>query len=213
MRYSLISILIFVFISSCGLPVTKGLLEQTPKKEVISNDYFSNAERDYIYKARLKILKHNFGGILIIKKIKENHHRVVFTTEFGNKLFDLEFINDDFTVNYVFDKLNKKFILNMLEHDFQTLLSRYNKVNNQFTGELEDVFQSNNDKFQNYYVYSKQTNELTKIVSASKNKEKLIISFLVTEMGISTSISISHKKFKAIMDLNYIGIIELKNIN
>lgn len=205
MRYSLISIIIFVFTSSCGLPLTKGLLEQTPKKEIISTDYFSNTERDYIYKARLKILTHHFGGILIIKKINKDHYRVVFTTEFGNKLFDFELINDDLEVNYILDEINKKFILKMLELDFQTLLYQNNKVDNQFSGEGEDIFQSNKEKHQNYYVFSKNTGELLKIVSASKNKEKLIISFPVTDRGIATSIILKHKKFKAEMELYYIG--------
>lgn len=205
MRYLLNSIFIVIIISSCSIPTTKGLLERAPNKEYVANDYFSDMEKDYVYKARLQILKHHFGGILIIKKIENSHHRVVFTTEFGNKLFDLEFINDDLKVNYVLDKLNKKFILNMLEQDFQTLISQNNKVEHQFSSELEDIFQSNTEKYQNYYVFSKQTGELNKIISASKNKEKLIITFLVTEKGISSSIKLSHKKFKAMMDLNYIG--------
>ena len=204
MRYLLISV--FIIISSCSLPITKGLLEHAPKKEYVVNDYFSDVEKDYVYKAKLQVLKHHFGGILIIKKIKENHHRVVFITEFGNKLYDLEFIEDDFRINYMMDDLNKTFILNMLEHDFQTLLSKNIKVDYQFSNEVEHVFQSNKTKYQNYYVFSQQSGELTKIVSASKNREKLIISFLVTEKGISTSINLSHKKFKANMDLNYIGI-------
>ncbi len=187
------------------MPITKGLLERAPNKEYVGNDYFSDMEKDYVYKARFQVLKHHFGGILIIKKIEDSHHRVVFTTEFGNKLFDLEFINNDFKVNYVLDKLNKNFILNMLQHDFQTLISQNNIVVHQFSSEVEDVFQSNKDEFQNYYVFSKGSNELTKIVSASKNKEKLIITFLVTEKGVSTSINLSHKKFKAKLDLNYIG--------
>jgi len=202
---TLMNIFVLVIISSCSPAVTAGLIQQPPKKEYVINDFFSNSERDYVYKARLQILKHHFGGILIIKKMGEEHYRVVFTTEFGNKLFDLEFIADDFRVNYMMDELNKKFILNMLQHDFQTLLTQNNRVDHQFSNEIEYIFQSNREEYQNYYVFSKQTNELTKIVSASKNKEKLIISFIVTEKGISTSINLSHKKFKTNMDLNYIG--------
>jgi hypothetical protein len=205
MRYSIISIFILFVLSSCSLPITKGLLEYAPKKEYVVNAYFSNMENDYVYKAKLQILKHHFGGILIMKKLDKEHYRVVFTTEFGNKLFDLEFIADDFRVNYMMDELNKKFILNMLQHDFQTLLTQNNRVDHQFSNEIEDVFQSNKEKHQNYYVFSKETRALTKIVSASKNKEELIISFLVTKMGIATSINLNHSKFKTRMVLNYIG--------
>lgn len=205
MRYLLINIFIVLLVSSCSFTATKGLVQNEPEKEYIVNDFFSDIEKDYVYKAKFQILKHNFGGILIIKKIKKNHHRIVFTTEFGNKLFDLEFIEDEFKVNYLFDKLNKKFILKMLQHDFQTLISQNNKVDSQFSSEDEDIFQSNTDKYQNYYVFSKQTHELTKIISASKNKEKLLITFLEGESGISSSIKLNHKQFKARLDLNYIG--------
>ena len=180
-------------------------MEQIPTKEYAINSYFSDVEKDYVYKAKFKVLTQNFGGILIIKKIKENYHRVVFTTEFGNKLFDLEIKNGAFKVNYILDELNKKFILNMLEHDFRTLLSQNNKVDHQYSNELEYIFQSGTEAHQNYYVFSKRTMKLNKIVSASKKREKLIISFLVTDRGISTSINLNHKKFKTKMDLNYIG--------
>ena len=206
MRYLPISIFIVLFVSSCSLPTTKGLLQHVPKKEYITNGYFSNLEKDYVYKAKLQILKHHFGGILIIKKIGKDHHRVVFTTEFGNKLFDMELKENNFEVNFILDKLNKKLILKMLQHDFQTLLNQNNRVDNQFSNEEEDIFQSNTEKFQNYYVFSKGSNELIKIVSASKNKEKLIISFFITEKSISSSIRLSHRKFNAKMHLNYIGI-------
>ena len=94
----------------------------------------------------------------------------------------------------------------MLQHDFQTLLKQNNRVDNQYSNEEEDIFQSNTEKFQNYYVFSKGSNHLTKIVSASRNKEKLIINFLITEKSISSSIRLSHSKFNAEMHLNYIGI-------
>ena len=206
MRYLLISVLILVLISSCSLPITKGLVEHSSKKEYIVNDYFSNIERDYVYKAKFKFLKHQFGGILIIKKISENHHRVVFTTEFGNKLFDLEFEDGDFSVNFILDKLKKNFILKMLQHDFQTLLGQNIKVSKQYSNMEEDIFLSEREEFQNYYVFYKGTGQLIKIVSASKNREKLIITFLVTKKDISTSIILNHKKFNAKMDLKYIGI-------
>jgi len=205
MRFLLISIFFILLLTSCSLSTTKGLLEHAPNKEYIINNYFSNLEKDYIYKTKLQILKYHFGGILIIKKIGKDHHRVVFTTEFGNKLFDLELIDNNFEVNFILDKLNKKFILKMLQHDFQTLLHQNNTINNQFSGKEEDIFQSNRDKYQNYYVFLKRSNDLNKIISASKNKEKLTITFSGIERGVARSISLSHKKFNAAMELDYIG--------
>jgi hypothetical protein len=93
----------------------------------------------------------------------------------------------------------------MLQHDFQTLLNQNIKVSNQYSNMEEDIFRSEGKEFQNYYVFSKESTQLIKIVSASKNRQKLIITFLVTDKDISTSINLNHKRFKAKMDLNYIG--------
>ena len=114
MRYLPISIFILTLILSCSLPLTKGLLEITPENKHVVNRYFSNTKMDYIYKTKFQILEHTFGGILIVKKIGEDYHRVVLTTEFGNKIFDFDFKENDFKVNYILDDLNKNFINNLL---------------------------------------------------------------------------------------------------
>lgn len=118
MKYLLISVFLILIVSCKSIPVIKGL-EKESISETIKNPYFSDINTDYVYKAKITAGKNNFGGLLIIKKIKEAHHRVVFTTEFGNKIFDFEFIENDFKVNSILKKLDKKIILNACPEIFK----------------------------------------------------------------------------------------------
>ena len=84
----------FLIISICFLIVSCGTYPKKQKFQLdnstiknIENPYFSDVGIDYVYKASIDVYKRHFGGLLIIKKIGEQQHRVAFTTEMGNKLF------------------------------------------------------------------------------------------------------------------------------
>ena len=206
MRYFLTSIAFCCLTLSCSFPLTRGLTEDIPTEEYIMNSYFSNISTDYIYKANFEILNNNFGGILIIKKIRQHTYRVVFTTEFGNKLFDLELENGNVEINYIVDELNRELILNMISKDFKTLLLEKARIDAQYNGDTDCILRASFNETKHYYVVLKETSVLTKIISSTKNKENLSIDFLEIKGGIATSILVSHKKFNAKLKLNYIGL-------
>ena len=106
------------------MQTTKNLIVKEVSQIEVDNPYFSNTYIDYIYKAKIDIYGRKFGGILIIKKIDENSHRLIFTKKFGNKLFDFLFENDTVINNFVIEELDKKFIVNTLQNDFKLLVSQ-----------------------------------------------------------------------------------------
>ena len=195
MRFLPISIL-FLLITSCSLQTTKNLIVKEVSQIEVDNPYFSNTYIDYIYKAKIDIYGRKFGGILIIKKIDENSHRVVFTTEFGNKLFDFLFENDTVINNFVIEELDKKFIVNTLRNDFKLLVSEKNKVLNQFDSGLEDIYKTIDDKQFNFYFINKKSHILDKIVRTSKSKVIVEVLFSNVESVIANSILIHHKNIK-----------------
>jgi hypothetical protein len=195
MRFLPISIL-FLLITSCSLQTTKNLIVKEVSHIEVDNPYFSNTYIDYIYKAKIDIYGRKFGGILIIKKIDENSHRVVFTTEFGNKLFDFLFENDTVINNFVIEELDKKFIVNTLQNDFKLLVSQKNKVLNQFDSGLEDIYKTIDDKQFNFYFINKKSHTLDKIVRTSKSKVIVEVLFSNVESVIANSILIHHKNIK-----------------
>lgn len=199
MRYLIISVLLF---SSC-VTTTKGFVEQSSKVTVITNNYFSDIEKDYVYKAKINIKDNNFGGLLIIKKVDEQKHRVVFTTEFGNKIFDFEFDNTNFKVNYIIDKLDRKIIINALKKDYQLLIKQTNTVEKQYLTNNFTVYKTKLNKKNNYYYYKNK--RLSKIIMATKYKEKLSIYFNEVEGGLAKKITMKHHNIKMIILLNFIG--------
>lgn len=200
-RFLAISFLTILVFSSCSLKTTEGLRKVHFDEIAIENPYFSHAEIDYVYKAKIQLYKKNFGGILIIKKTGANSHRIVFTTEFGSKLFDFQFEGDTFTKNFVVEDLDKKFIINILRDDFKILVNESAPVLAVYESEDERIYKTQaGDRF-NFYFLKKDSETLEKIVNTSKTKEKVEIDFTFSEEDIAEMIAIKHENFKLTIDL------------
>lgn len=168
------------------------------------NTYFADTSKDYVYKANIEVYGHHIGGMLIIKKIKEKHHRVVLSTEIG-KAFDFEFVDGVFKKNYVFEDMDKAIIINTLEKDFKLLLREDNSVLKQYADAEYDVYQSQQEKRYNFYFTNKETKELRKIVNTSKSKEKVEVLFVEVQGNLAEKVQLDHKSIKLKIDLKYIG--------
>lgn len=210
-RFLLIS---FLFaLTSCSLKTTEGLRQVDFNKNVptaieIENPYFSNSEIDYVYKAKIEVYKKNLGGILIVKKIGPQSHRIVFTTEFGSKLFDFEFNDGGFTKNFVVEDLDKKFIINTLKKDFRLLVNENAKVIAVYKNEEVQVFKTKSDKRFNFYFVDDTSEKLLKIVNTSKTKEKVTLFFTPSSSAvvgekeeIAEKILIKHNNIKLKIEL------------
>ena len=200
MRYLLISFLFFS-LSSCSLKTTKELLEVEVERGFVENVYFSDTSKDYVYKAKIDVYGNNFGGILIIKKLSKSKHRVVFTTEFGNRLFDFLFEENTVKKNFVVEEMDKKMIVNTLQKDFKLLINEENKILEQYVSDEYLVYKSSLDKRSNFYFINKKTHTLDKIVNATKTKEKVEIKFKNNDIEAINSIIISHKNIKLTIEL------------
>jgi len=195
-RFLAISLLAAVVLTSCSLKTTEGLRPVPFTQNEVENPYFSNAEIDYVYKAKIEVYGKNFGGILIIKKIAAGSHRVVFTTEFGSKLFDFQFEGDTFTKNFVVEDLDKKFIVNILKDDFKLLVNESAKVLAVYESNGNRIYKTQSEDRFNFYFFGSVNKSLQKIVNTSKTKEKVVIDFTVSGKNIAETIAIKHKNIK-----------------
>lgn len=200
-RFLVISALSFFVLSSCSVRTTEGLRQIDLNKTVIENPYFSNPEIDYVYKAKIEVYNKNFGGILIIKKTGHESHRVVFTTEFGSKLFDFQYEGDTFTKNYAVEDLDRKIFINILRDDFKLLVNENAKVLAVYESENEKVYKTQSDKRFNFYFFENDSEKLLKIVNTSKTREKVEIDFTSSEEKIADTIVIKHNNIKLTIDL------------
>ena len=197
--------LLFIVTSCATYTLEKDLKLVTLEKSIYNAPYFSNSEIDYVYKANITVYGNELSGIFIVKKINETTHRAVFTTEFGNKLLDFEISDTTFKINFIVDELNRKILINTLKMDFKLLLRNKFDVQEQFENELFKVFLIKDGKNFEYLYLTKPNNKLSKIVLASKRKEKISIEYTSENNIFANSIIIQHQNLRLQIKLNYIN--------
>ncbi|MGJ8664957.1 MAG: hypothetical protein ACSHW7_01200 [Patiriisocius sp.] len=204
LRFLLSSFLLFAVIS-CSPKIIKGLEERPSEISQITNPYFADSSKDYVYKAKIDIYGRYFGGILIIKKLNDTSHRVVFTTEFGSKLFDFLYEGDTFTKKFIVSDLDRKIIVNTLEKDFRILITEKVDVISQYeTTAFSRMYKSKYDNRFNYYIFGKNELFLTNIINTSKSKEKVVFAFENIKDNVAEKITIDHLNIKLKIDLKYL---------
>ncbi len=187
--------LIIIAFCSCKSYDLKDAKPISSSEKTLENLYFSSKE-DYVYKCQMDIYKNHVSGILIIKKINEITHRVVLTSDFGNKLIDFEISENDFKLNYVLPDLDKKIVINFLKKDFQKLLKQEYIVNQTFENDSTKIFYSENAKSGYYLSFNKENNLLKQIVYTENKKEKTDFTFEAKKPTFAETIEIQHKDFK-----------------
>lgn len=203
-QYLIISSFLLVFISSCStLNVVKEYKSSIAEATSFDVPYFTNPNLDYVYKANISVYGNELSGIFIAKKINDTTHRVVFTTEFGNKLLDLEISETNLKINSIVEELDRKILINTLTNDFRLLLRSHYLIKNQFDNNQNKVYMTEDGKMLNYLFVSKSNNVLNKIVHTSKRKEKINLFFTSENNIFASKIIMQHYNIKLKIELNY----------
>jgi len=201
--FFLINCFLAIVLISCG-SVTKNYTPKKLDKTSYEVSYFSEPKTDYVYKTNITVYGHEMSGIFIAKKINDTTHRVVFTTEFGNKLFDFEISEKSFKVNSIVSELDKKILINTLKEDFRLLLKKDYLLQEQFENETENIYKSEDGDRDNYLFISKKEKKLEKVVRSSKTKEKITITFTLENDIFAKKVVILHQNIKLKIELNYL---------
>ena len=203
-RLLLISSFLALCVSCKPYQIKDAVRKEDPVKE-FKNSYFSNPETDYVYKAHITVYGNSLGGVFIAKRMNDSIHRVVFTTEFGNKLLDFELSEKSFKVNYILEDLNRKIIINTLRDDFRLLLKVHHPVEEVLENQDAVIYKTKDGKQFNYFFVSRKNNQLLQLVNASKTKEKVIFGFESKNSSFADKIIISHQHIKLKIELNQIN--------
>ena len=91
--------------------------------EIAPVSWFCSDSGHFLLSTRIDLMEKHFTGLMIIKPLGGDAYRVVFITEVGLKIFDLEFTpRDKVKVHYVMDGLNRNAFIKSLAHDFSLML-------------------------------------------------------------------------------------------
>ncbi|MFX0555719.1 hypothetical protein ACOCEA_02920 [Maribacter sp. CXY002] len=190
MRFLPISILL-LFFGCTPYPKKLGYSKAPLTVFEATNPYFANVEKDYVYKARIKAFKKEFGGILVIKKIAPKEHRIVFTTELGNTIFDFSFLESGFKVNRIIKALDRNILISILKKDFLALIHEKGTAKVNFQNDNGLIVSTKIDSKLHYYEYKNDT--LNKITRVGNQKEKVLFTFSKISDNIVNNIEIQHK--------------------
>ncbi|QDW19572.1 hypothetical protein [Flavobacterium sp. KBS0721] len=201
-QFLLINCFLAIILVSCG-SVTKNYTPKKLDKTSYEVPYFSDSKTDYVYKTNITVYGNEISGIFIAKKINDTTHRIVFTTEFGNKLLDFEISDNSFKVNSIVSELDRKILINTLKEDFRLLLKKEYLIQEQFENDSDNIYKSKDGKRDNYLFISKKDHRLEKVVHSSQTKEKFTLTFTSENNIFAEKIQIIHQNIKLKIELNY----------
>ncbi len=201
MRFFLIS-LIFLVVGCGSYPKKHGFEKVEALKTSIQNPYFSDPSVDYVYKANIDVFDTSFGGILVLKKLGPAAHRIAFTTEMGNTLFDFSFSKDQFTVNRIVKDLDRKILINILRKDFTALIREENTILKQYQKNGESLTAT--AILGKKHFYWSKNGQLVQIARMGKGVPKVVFQFSQINDNIAHQIKMTHRNFKLTIALNAI---------
>ncbi|MCC9042132.1 hypothetical protein LNQ81_05430 [Myroides sp. M-43] len=194
-RVLLISICVLIVVSCKSVKLDNVYNDTfTPKEIVIDNNYFAKVGEEHIFRANVTVFKNELSGLLVIKRIDKDLHRVVMTSDFGNTLFDFSIYSDRYTANYVMTDINKKFILNILANDFQLFTAVKLPTSAVSLGETKTIFIGTYNKLKTVVFWDNYLERVSRVVYGTPKKAKVSYCYTAVENG-KPVLSIEHYNF------------------
>ena len=108
--------------SGCSFGLLEGY-QKSGQVSVTPVSWFKTDSDHLLMNTTIDIMKNHFSGLMVIKSLTNGGYRVVFITEVGLKIFDMEFVpGETVKVHYFMDALNKKILIRTLSADLKLLL-------------------------------------------------------------------------------------------
>ena len=163
-----------------------------------SYSWFRHDAGRYLFQSTIDIYKNNFTGLIFVKPMGDSY-RILFITEMGIKIFDMEFFrNSDFKVHYCIEDLNRKAIINTLGNDLTLMLfniaeeGKIKIMQEKKEGKL--IVKSKDRDGTRYCTLDKQANKVEELIKTGTFSNKVIIKF--SGKTEPDSIIISHYNLK-----------------
>lgn len=167
--------------------------EYTKGTFTVANTYFATVGEEHIFRAHIQVFKKEVSGLLVVKRMDEQLHRVVLTSDFGNTLFDFSIYKDQpYVINYVMPDLDKKIILNFLAQDFSYLVEDTYVLDAQARKDKETIYSGTYKKKKTFVVVNQQE-RVTEVIAAKARKPKIVFHYAAKEEG--EALEINHQNF------------------
>ena len=169
--------------------------------------WFGGDADHFLFHANIDINKSHFGGIMVIKSFGIDSYRVVYITELGIKIFDMDFFkNGDFKLHYCLEAINRNSVIKTLKKDIGIMFENISEKNNvKFWKDPQydkTLIRSKDRIGIKYYIVNNKTNKVEEI-SLNKSLRKKMNLHFYSENGIDLdSLRIMHYNIKLNIQLS-----------
>lgn len=203
LRFLILSLFILT-LTSCGTTYKiPGTQEKNKEEQQIVNPYFNQINKEYSYRFNITFMKKEMKGNFVVKKLGEDSHRAVMTSDFGNTLFDLSISQDKYILHYAMPDLNKKVVVKTLAEDLQTILKNDFQLDERIKTSTNIILKSEDVSL---IFDSNETNYFHELVRLKNNKIKTINQFSSNQTDFPERIFIKHNHFNLSIELNKVNI-------
>lgn len=157
--------------------------------------FTNDTSESMVYKSSLDYRGKNFSSVIYLKKTDEHSFSMVLMSTFGNTMLEGTFSKDSFVFKNVVSYLNRKPLLDLIEHDWRILLrGNLFDARPQIYSESEQqtVYQFNDKNTTSLYYYSIGKGTVELIESFSGKSKKAILNIDRMPPKSPESISIEH---------------------
>ena len=187
---------IFILLTSCAIPIKYKLAEQ---RKILSSDVqpMVSSENPMLYKTQIFLFNKYFTGLLLHKQTDSVTSHLVFVTEVGMKMFDIEIKKDSLKMAYCFGSMNKPKITNLLESDMGSILlyPLLNKTAKIYVNtKQENTLYVTKEKGRKYFYYTQPNSpRIAKTLVRGKifTKQKTVYKYGAD--NLPESVSLKHK--------------------
>ena len=183
------------FLSSCSF----GLLEGYRKTEQVSItpvSWFKTDSDHLLMNTTIDVMKNHFSGLTVIKSLSNGGFRVVFMTEVGLKIFDMEFIpGKPVQVYYFMDALDKKILVKTLSADLKLMLIQPQENGKPLlydSGSGKLMARYTHKRKRDYYEISRVTGKPVQAYQVSRTSKKARVDYYSTGGIQIDSVKIVH---------------------
>ncbi|MCX6333614.1 MAG: hypothetical protein NT092_04830 [Bacteroidia bacterium] len=206
MKNLALSSIIILLLSGCSLSLFNNF-QPSSLPAASDKDSYSWFRKDagrYLFQSSIDVYKNNFSGLLFVKPLEESY-RILFITETGIKIFDMEFFKDgDYKLHYCLEEFNRKSIIKTLGNDLSLMLYSISengkvKMMQEIDGRL--IVKSKDRNGTRYCTINEKTNKVDDLIRTGTLSNKVNISFFSIAGRQPDSIRISHYNLKLKINL------------
>ena len=179
-RYLLLSsFFLFTILVSCSISKYQSNVKPFPETITYQNllPVINPNGTSSKFKASIDVLNKHFSGIVVVKQTDSITTHVIFVTELGMKMFDLEKKDTSLNMVYVFEPMNKPKLINVLKTNFKNMLLMdvYNRNSKTgFSKSKQKTYELINGKQKRYFLVTASNKLTTQATFLNKKKTSKI---------------------------------------